>query len=58
MLGGLKGFDKAIDHILALGNEDTRIVPGHGKPANKESLREFRKHTHNWVAHIRKLSLK
>ncbi|MBQ4845055.1 MBL fold metallo-hydrolase [Pseudoalteromonas sp. MMG005] len=56
--GGLKGFDKAIDHILALGNEDTRIVPGHGKPANKESLREFRKHTHNWVAHIRKLSLK
>jgi len=53
--GGIKGFNAAIGHILAFGNEDSLIIPGHGQPANKTALREFRKNTLEWVQHIGEL---
>ncbi len=53
--GGIKGFDDAIDKILALGDEQTLIVPGHGQPADKAALRKFRKNTHDWVARVKVL---
>lgn len=56
--GGIKGFDAAVDSILALGNEDSLIIPGHGEPANKNSLRNFRKNTFEWVKNVRELHLK
>lgn len=53
--GGISGFDAAIDRILLLGDAESLIIPGHGKLANKSTLREFRKSTHEWVNQIRKL---
>lgn len=56
--GGLKGLDNAIDSILALGDESSLIVPGHGKPANKSALHKFRSNTFEWVARVKVLTLK
>ncbi|WP_250461010.1 MBL fold metallo-hydrolase [Microbulbifer litoralis] len=53
--GGLSGFRKAIEAILKLGNDDSIIVPGHGKPTRKSELRAFRKNTLDWVSRVRKL---
>lgn len=47
--GGIRGFNAAINHILRLGDEDSLIVPGHGKPSNKASLRSFQQNTNEWV---------
>ena len=56
--GGTKGFSKAIDAILQLGDEQSLIVPGHGAPSDKESLREFKKNTLDWVKAVYQLSKK
>ncbi|QYK07372.1 MBL fold metallo-hydrolase [Shewanella mangrovisoli] len=53
--GGLSGFNGAINHILAIGNEDSLIVPGHGKPSHKDSLRRFQQNTNDWVQQIESL---
>lgn len=33
--GGLSGFNNAIERVLKLGNDESTIVPGHGKPTRK-----------------------
>ncbi len=40
--GSIKGMIAASDAYLALANDDTDIVPGHGPLANKTVLSEFR----------------
>lgn len=53
--GGISGFNAAINHILAIGNEDSLIVPGHGKPSSKASLSRFQQNTNDWVQQIKSL---
>ena len=53
--GGLSGFNNAIDEILKLGNDESIIVPGHGKPTGKTALRVFRDNTLNWVSRVKEL---
>lgn len=53
--GGVAGFSNAIEGILKLGNDESLIVPGHGKPTGKAELRLFRQNTLDWVARVRKL---
>ena len=40
--GNIKGMIAATDAYLALANEQTKIVPGHGPLANKAQLAEYR----------------
>jgi cyclase len=40
--GSLGGTIAAVDRVLGLSNDATRIVPGHGAIGNKASLREYR----------------
>ncbi len=40
--GKVKGVIAAADDILALGDESTRIIPGHGPLADKQQLRAYR----------------
>lgn len=54
--GGSSGFNSAIKAILALGDEGSLIVPGHGAPTSKHTLREFQKNTNDWISIVRKLS--
>lgn len=50
--GGLSGFNAAIDKILALGDEDSLVIPGHGEPSDKAMLRRFRDNTIAWYKHV------
>ena len=50
--GGLLGFNKAIEAILTLGDDNSLIVPGHGKPKGKAELRAFQHNTLAWVARV------
>ncbi len=56
--GGFQGFNDAIDAIMKLGDEESLIVPGHGAPARKLSLLEFRKNTSEWIMRVRELHQK
>lgn len=40
--GSFAGVLSAVDSVLAGADDDTRIIPGHGKPTNKQGLREYR----------------
>ena len=40
--GSIKGMIAAADAYLALANDTTKIVPGHGPLANKAQLMEYR----------------
>lgn len=40
--GSINGVIKAVDRVLALVNEDTKIIPGHGRLSNPAELREYR----------------
>lgn len=40
--GTLKGMIQAVDMILALADDDTKIIPGHGPLADKAQLTGFR----------------
>ncbi len=40
--GSVKGMINAVDRILAITNDDTMIIPGHGPLASKADLREYR----------------
>ena len=54
--GGVAGFVAAVDAILNLGDEHSLIVPGHGKPSDKQQLKRFRQNTLQWVAQVKVLS--
>lgn len=53
--GGIVGFVSAVDAILELGDQNSLIVPGHGKPTSKKELKEFRQNTLDWVAKVKEL---
>lgn len=53
--GGLSGFASAIEEILVLGDDESIIVPGHGKPTSKAGLRAFRDNTLAWASRMRQL---
>lgn len=40
--GSLKGMIVAVDRILSLTDDNTKIIPGHGPLANKEELTDYR----------------
>lgn len=40
--GTLKGMIEAVDTILALSNDETKIIPGHGPLADKKQLEAYR----------------
>ena len=40
--GSLTGLIAAVDGVLAMTNESTRIIPGHGALGNRASLMEYR----------------
>ena len=40
--GGIEGQLAAIDQVLALANEETVVVPGHGEVVKIDALREYR----------------
>jgi cyclase len=40
--GSLEGMIAAADRVLALANDRTRIIPGHGKAAGKADLQTYR----------------
>lgn len=40
--GSVQGIIDAADRVLALSDDNTRIIPGHGQPANKARLRMYR----------------
>jgi len=39
--GSVDGMIKAADIMLAVGNDETRIIPGHGPMGDKKALRRF-----------------
>jgi glyoxylase-like metal-dependent hydrolase (beta-lactamase superfamily II) len=41
--GSLKGMIAAVDQLLELIDEKTKVIPGHGALANKADLRRYRK---------------
>ncbi len=47
--GSVDGVIKALDRILRLANDDTRIIPGHGPLGDKAGLSEYR----DMLKHIR-----
>jgi len=53
--GGITGFVQAVDAILQLGNAQSLIIPGHGKPSGKPQLRAFKQDTLDWVAKVKEL---
>jgi len=53
--GGVAGFNAAIDAILQIGDEQSRIIPGHGLVKGKAELRAFRAHSMQWLARVRQL---
>lgn len=53
--GGLSGFGSAIEEILMLGNDESIIVPGHGKPTSKAELRALMENTLAWASRIKEL---
>ena len=41
--GTIDGYLTAADRVLAIANDQTRIIPGHGAVASKADLQEFRR---------------
>jgi glyoxylase-like metal-dependent hydrolase (beta-lactamase superfamily II) len=40
--GSVDGVIAAVDEMLALANDETRIIPGHGKLTNRKGLEDYR----------------
>jgi glyoxylase-like metal-dependent hydrolase (beta-lactamase superfamily II) len=40
--GSVDGVIAAVDRMLALANDETRIIPGHGQVTNRKGLAEYR----------------
>ena len=47
--GGLKGFNQALESILALADDASVIVPGHGELINRKQVLQFQRNTNLWV---------
>ncbi|MDM8515208.1 MBL fold metallo-hydrolase [Desulfobacterales bacterium HSG16] len=41
--GSLKGIIKAVDIVLSVADDNTKIIPGHGPLADKKQLADYRK---------------
>lgn len=41
--GSINGYIAAIDKVLVLTNDDTKIIPGHRNISNKKELQEYKK---------------
>tara|TARA_R110002126_G_scaffold282396_3_gene430778 strand:+ start:1398 stop:2195 length:798 start_codon:yes stop_codon:yes gene_type:complete len=54
--GGMAALSQAVDGILALGDDSTVIIPGHGAPTNNEQLAAYRTHSADWLATVKTLS--
>ncbi len=52
--GSIRGYIKASEKALMIINEDTKIIPGHGKLANKKDLEAFLKMLKEITATIQK----
>lgn len=53
--GGVSGFTEAMLALLALGDEQAWVLPGHGQPIRKSALRLYLLDTLRWVARVRQL---
>ena len=53
--GSLKGMIKAVDRVLLLADDSTKIIPGHGPLAEKEQLLSFRQMLETAYERLRKL---
>jgi cyclase len=40
--GSIRGFIAAVDRVLKLTDDDTKIIPGHGPLSNKRELKNYR----------------
>jgi glyoxylase-like metal-dependent hydrolase (beta-lactamase superfamily II) len=54
--GSLKGMIKAVDRVLSLADDNTKIIAGHGPLGNKEQLASYRLML--WTAYERLIKLK
>lgn len=54
--GGLAGFVSAIDAILAVSDEKTLIIPGHGEHTGKRELQRYKENTLLWVERVKELN--
>ncbi len=54
--GSLKGMIQAVDKVLALANDSTKIIPGHGPMGDKKQLAGYRQML--WTAYERLRKLK
>ena len=53
--GTLKGMIRGVDSVLALADDDTKIIPGHGPLGNKAQLASYRKMLSTAYERLRKL---
>lgn len=57
--GGSKGHLNNIDTALSLGNENTYIIPAHGKlVSNKTELSTYKENSLQWISRIKELHYK
>ncbi len=54
--GGLAGLNSAVEWILALADNKTVVIPGHGTAASQQELKSFRKNSVDWVAKVKELN--
>lgn len=54
--GGLAGFVSAIEAILAVSDEKTLIIPGHGEHTGKLELQRYKENTLLWVERVKELN--
>ena len=54
--GSVKGMIKAVDKVLTLADDDTKIIPGHGPLGDKAQLADYRQML--WTAYERLRKLK
>lgn len=53
--GTLKGMITAVDRVLSLADDNTKIIPGHGPLADKEDLTDYRQMLATAYERLRKL---
>ena len=53
--GSLRGMIKAVDRVLSLTDDKTRIIPGHGPLTDKKQLENFRRMLQTAYERLRKL---
>jgi len=53
--GSIDGMIQAVDRALSLVNDDTKIIPGHGKLSNAAELRDYREMLATVRGRIKKL---